>query len=126
MKRVPFATLVLILLFVLSFFNFRHIRSVCTETAAYLDQGISAARQEQLEEASRALTRAQERFEKSGTYLSSVVRHDELDEANLSFSRLSAMLAQEDLDGFVEEASYLVRLVNHICEMEGLSVGNIL
>ncbi len=126
MKRMPGAIIVLISLILLSWINYTLIRNLETKITENIDYSLNAIMSDDYENANDYLQDAQTIFQNSEGYLGAVVRHAELDSAFLSFARLSALLQVQDKDSYIEECEVLKKMIEHISDMESLSIRNVL
>ncbi|MCX7615171.1 MAG: DUF4363 family protein [Clostridiales bacterium] len=126
MKRVPAAITVLLLLFIMTWINCTLVTNLDKKISSEIEVSKKAVIAHDYDKAYTSLQKAQSIYLDYEGYFGAVVKHSELDTAVLSFARLFSILEVQDKNTFCEESSYLIKLFEHIGDMECLSLRNVL
>ena len=91
-----------------------------------LDQAAAAAEEEDWPQASKLLSQAEEHWERSKTFLHTIIEHSELNEAEALFAAASEACFQQDAQEFRCQLTLLTTQLKVLAETQSVSIKNIL
>lgn len=123
MKHITISLAILSAALVFSLLSSAHVSSVVDQTTAFLERASTEENRERAE----ALVSDAEKFWKSHqSVFGMLLRHDEVDEVICDMALLQAYANQEDWDDFDGNCACLLARLEHIKEMQRLTLHNIL
>ena len=91
-----------------------------------LDQAAAAVEEEDWPQASKLLSQAEEHWERSKTFLHTIIEHSELNEAEALFAAASEACFQQDAQEFRCQLTLLSTQLKVLAETQSVSIKNIL
>ena len=91
-----------------------------------LDQAAAAVEEEDWPQASKLLSQAEEHWERSKTFLHTIIEHSELNEAEALFAAASEACFQQDAQEFRCQLTLLTTQLKVLAETQSVSIKNIL
>ncbi len=121
---IPAAVLAAVLAFAL--WSGCYIQNQAEAWTALLGEADQAAGEERWEETEQRLQQSYDSWQKSRTFLHTVVEHDDLDEVETLFAAAFAACDEEDIPDFHTALNQLSEKLNLLAETQEISVKNIL
>lgn len=121
---VPLTLLAAILAF--SLWAGRYVDQRTEETVALLERASEAGLQEDWEAAAESLTQASSVWEARQNFFHTILKHDELDEAESLFAGAEAACRETDQEEFHILLAQLVSQLEHLAETQAVNLRNIL
>ena len=90
------------------------------------DQAAAAGEEEDWPQASKLLSQAEEHWERSKTFLHTIIEHSELNEAEALFAAASEACFQQDAQEFRCQLTLLTTQLKVLAETQSVSIKNIL
>lgn len=106
--------------------NNMHLKSIIAPMTEQLSQATELAKDEQWNKAQDLLKQTQAKWDEKGSYLHILLQHKEIDEVALLFHEADEYLQCQKIGEFSAVNARLMEQLNLICEMEQLTLHNIL
>lgn len=126
MKRLVTACILLLALSIGCGVSLGAVTRTTGRLAASVEQARAAAQDGRPDACQRALLDSRMQWQRAQPFLGSVVRHNELYQADLLYARAIQAAESHDPDELMLQTSELVRLLHQIAAMERPSLHNIL
>lgn len=123
MKHIAISLIILSVLLIFSLLTSNHISAVVDQTTIFLER---ASKEENRALAESLVDGAAKYWKKHQSGFGMLLRHDEVDEVICEMALLQAYAHREDWDDFDGNCACLLARLQHIKEMQNLTMHNVL
>lgn len=126
MRTVPTIVIIVVLLLGGSLTTYRYLQTTALTLGAQLEAVEQSISTQKWEGAQKELNTAQQRWDKSKTWWTIFLDHQEIDNIDISMNRLEKYIETHDVSLSLGEVSAVKLQVDHISDTEKLNLQNIL
>ena len=126
MKHLWIALCALILVFSVTMANAYYINKSTAQLIELLEQSERLAKAGDWEEALEKTQQAYDEWTSMGTYLHTVIRHSNIDDAEISFLQVLVFIECRSMEEYLAGSAALISQLSLIDETEHLSIKNLL
>lgn len=124
MKTFKFSIVLLILIIVASFVYTISLQNASNKIIDHIVSTQKFVQNDNWDEAYKSSLELESIIEKTEKWLSTLIHHYEIDEINISYSKLKEYVAFKDKTNFFAESEALKLLISHLPKKESLNFGN--
>ncbi len=125
MRTLPTIVIIVVLLLGGSLASYRYIETTTQAMGAQLETVEQSISTQKWEGTQKKMNTAQQRWDKTKTWWSVLLDHQEIDNIDISMKRLEKYIEKQDVSLSLGEVSTLKLIVNHIYDTEKFTLGNI-
>lgn len=125
MRMLVFALVILALLLGFGTFSYYYIEHTANSMLADVNTLEQSARAENWNQVRKNFTGLQLTWDKTNPNWTALLDHQELDNINITMSRVKEFMETKDKPGFMTELAELKILIKHIPEKEAINLENI-
>jgi len=126
LRTVPTIVIIVVLLLGGSLTTYRYLQTTALTLGAQLEAVEQSISTQKWEGAQKELNTAQQRWDKSKTWWTIFLDHQEIDNIDISMNRLEKYIETHDVSLSLGEVSAVKLQVDHISDTEKLNLQNIL
>lgn len=126
MKQLLIYVGVLVVIFCGALANTARVTAITDQISGHLEEAETAVIQGDWEKAARLTKEAHKEWEKAENYFCIVLRHADTDEVSNGFQEVEGFIAWEAEAEYTSANNALMKKVQHLAEVEGLTWANVL